>query len=72
MTKLSDVPHDKVIGLQVISCSTGAKGIVTEAYRDTRYIEDDIDGYFVHIEWDNGNISWQRHYMLDRVEVIEQ
>jgi hypothetical protein len=45
---------------------------VTEAYRDTRYIEDDIDGYFVHIEWDNGNISRQRHYMLDRVEVIEQ
>jgi hypothetical protein len=72
MTKLSDVPRDKVIGLQVISCSTGAKGIVTEAYRDTRYIEDDIDGYFVHIEWDNGNISRQRHYMLDRVEVIEQ
>jgi hypothetical protein len=71
MTKLSDVPHDKVIGLQVISCSTGAKGIVTEAFLDRRYIEDDIDGYMVRIEWDNGNISIQRHYMLESVKVIQ-
>jgi hypothetical protein len=70
MTKLSDVPHDKVIGLQVIS-HRGTRGIVTEAYRDTLYREDDIDGYFIHIKWDNGNISRQRHYLLESVEVIE-
>ena len=36
MTKLSDVPHDKVIGLRVIS-HRGTRGIVTEAYRDPSY-----------------------------------
>jgi hypothetical protein len=70
MTKLSDVPHDKVIGLHVIS-HRGTKGIVTEAYREPHYSGVDNEGDITHIKWDNGNISVQKHYLLDSVEVIE-
>lgn len=70
MISLNTVPHDKIVGLRVVS-HRGTTGTVTEALRDFRYKEDDVDGYTVRIEWDNGNISVQRHYMLDLVQVIK-
>jgi hypothetical protein len=70
MTNLSEVPHDKIVGLRVIS-HRGTTGVVTEAFLDRRYVEGDIDCYMVRIEWDNGGISIQRHYMLESVEVIQ-
>ena len=70
MTNLSELPHDKIVGLRVIN-HRGTTGVVTEAFRDRRYKEDDVDGYMVRIEWDNGGISIQQQYMLESVEVVK-
>lgn len=69
--KLSELPFDNVtVGLRVRSAK-GTPGTVTAVYKDPFYKDWDTDGWFVDMEWDNGNNSKGfRHYDMFNVNII--
>lgn len=69
--KLSELSFEHVLpGLRVTSAK-GTPGTVTAVYKDPRYKDWDTDGWFVDMDWDNGNKSHRfRHYEMDMVTLI--
>ena len=67
---LSEVPFENVLNLEVLSVDGFVKGRVTGTFFLDRYPLLDKAARIVEIDWENGNKSTQRHYLLDRVTVV--
>ena len=68
---LAGIPFERALHLKVRSLSTGTIGKVTAVHLDPRYQTNDLDGQLTTITWENGNTSVQRHYLLDKVEILD-
>ncbi len=68
--KLSDVPWDDLQIGDKCTSARGTPGKITKLEKNDRYVERDHDHYEIEIDWDNGNKSHQKHYMMNHVTYV--
>ena len=69
---VSDIPYTASLGLEVCNPHTNRAGVVTAIDRYSHLLITDPDGDIVTITWENGNISYQPQYLLDKIEIVRK